>query len=301
VNFDQIETFLTLVKCKNYSRAAEELNITQPAVTARINNLEEELSCLLFVNKGRLLSLTKEGEQFFSFASKTHTYYNDMKYAISQRKNGFLYVGLPPNFPSSITSKILKVGDQHSISMAIRKGFDSSELIQLVLKDELSFALVHGCDFREDLVFEKVTSVSLQFIISPSHPLAHHVKIEKKMLHGETFICYAKHTQHTKMWSSMEEKLDGISLRRIEVSDSEMIKHLVRYRSGFTILPELTISDDEQELFCTRPFSPLNESFHELHVVYKTGSESAVYYQPFIRSLIKEIQSYQTNQSYQTK
>ena len=49
----QLETFLAIIEHRNYSRAAESLNVTQPTVTARVKNLENELNCKLFNRDGK--------------------------------------------------------------------------------------------------------------------------------------------------------------------------------------------------------------------------------------------------------
>ena len=58
----QLETFLSVIKHQNYSKAAQFLNVTQPTVTARIKNLENELNCKLFNRDWKNVSLSNEGK-----------------------------------------------------------------------------------------------------------------------------------------------------------------------------------------------------------------------------------------------
>ena len=60
----QLETFITIAEHKSYSKAALLLNVTQPTITARIKNLESELSCTLFNRVGRDIICRKK-ELFF--------------------------------------------------------------------------------------------------------------------------------------------------------------------------------------------------------------------------------------------
>lgn len=64
----RLVTFLTVCKTNNFTRAAELLNLTQPAVTKHIKSLEDYYGTPLFTRKGRLISLTKEGEVLFNHA-----------------------------------------------------------------------------------------------------------------------------------------------------------------------------------------------------------------------------------------
>ena len=63
-------TFLTVAKVGSYTKAAEELYISQPAVSQQLKNLEEELNVKLFTYKKRKLHLTQSGKQLLLFVIK---------------------------------------------------------------------------------------------------------------------------------------------------------------------------------------------------------------------------------------
>ena len=70
INFEQLKTFLNVVRLGGVRRAANALNLTQPAVTARIKNLEDSLSCELFDRTSGGMKLTKRGELLVAHAEK---------------------------------------------------------------------------------------------------------------------------------------------------------------------------------------------------------------------------------------
>lgn len=70
VNLEQLKTFLAVVRLGGVRKAAVALSVTQPAVTARIKNLEETLACSLFERGGRGNKLTKRGEILLAHAEK---------------------------------------------------------------------------------------------------------------------------------------------------------------------------------------------------------------------------------------
>ena len=70
VNIEQLKTFLAVVRCGGVRKAAGVLNLTQPAVTARIKNLEEALGCTLYDRTPRGIRLTKRGELLLVHAEK---------------------------------------------------------------------------------------------------------------------------------------------------------------------------------------------------------------------------------------
>lgn len=70
LNIEQLRTFLAVVRFGGVRKAAQALNLTQPAVTARIRALENALSCALFERSGTGMSLTKRGELLLEHAEK---------------------------------------------------------------------------------------------------------------------------------------------------------------------------------------------------------------------------------------
>lgn len=62
INFEQLSTFLSVVRLGEIRRASDSLNVTQPTVTARIKNLEHTISAKLFERTSGGLKLTKRGE-----------------------------------------------------------------------------------------------------------------------------------------------------------------------------------------------------------------------------------------------
>lgn len=69
LDHEQLNTFLSLTKTKNFTRTAEELNIVQSTVTTRIKSLEEEIGEKLFSRKTRHVEMTQEGKTFYEYYS----------------------------------------------------------------------------------------------------------------------------------------------------------------------------------------------------------------------------------------
>ena len=67
---DQLRSFLAIVDCGSFTRAAERVHKTQSAVSMHIRRLEEQLGCALFVKQGRGARLTAEGERLIEFARR---------------------------------------------------------------------------------------------------------------------------------------------------------------------------------------------------------------------------------------
>lgn len=68
MDFKQIEAFVNVVKYKKFSKAADASFLTQPTISTHINNLEKELNVVLLNRQGREITMTKQGEAFYSYA-----------------------------------------------------------------------------------------------------------------------------------------------------------------------------------------------------------------------------------------
>lgn len=265
MDFDQIKTFLAVVECKTFSKASEELLVTQPTVTTRIRNLEDELGCKLFKRKNGTFQLTNEGELFLKYSIIIKKQLHNVKDEINIGNKPNLRVGFPPSISSKIISKTLNYIDFKKTYISLFKGNDSDQLTQLVLNDELDLAFVHKSISHSDLCIEKIANHKLVFLISPLHSLAKESKINEEMLHGENLICYQR---DTPLWVGIEEVLQNIQLNRIEVHDLDILKKIVIDGWGFTILPTYTIGADFNKLVI-KDFTAINEFPVQLSAIYK--------------------------------
>ncbi|MCL6576716.1 LysR family transcriptional regulator, partial [Kyrpidia sp.] len=126
MNTDQLETFIKLAEIGTYSKTAELLNITQPAVTARIRNLEAELGCKLFIMNGRRASLSEAGELFLGYAKNLLNQFADAKKSIGQLKEPRLSIGFPPNFTNHLITKIVSLSNAANMTTHIYRAVDSN-------------------------------------------------------------------------------------------------------------------------------------------------------------------------------
>ena len=71
MNINQLYYFQTLAKYQHYTKASQELYISQPSLTHAIKELEKEINCVLFVKKGRNVVLSDEGKTFLKYVNQS--------------------------------------------------------------------------------------------------------------------------------------------------------------------------------------------------------------------------------------
>ena len=86
INLNQLRIFYHAAKRLNFTKAAESLFITQPAVTAQVKHLETHCNLKLFKKKGRQVYLTDEGVTLYEYARKLFEYEKEIEDAIEDMR-----------------------------------------------------------------------------------------------------------------------------------------------------------------------------------------------------------------------
>jgi len=87
MDFNKLQSFLVLAEIKNFTKAADQLYLTQPALTKQIQALENELGVTLFNRVGKSTFLTAEGKMLVNYAKQTIAAYNNALEHIKQIQN----------------------------------------------------------------------------------------------------------------------------------------------------------------------------------------------------------------------
>ena len=145
MDYDQLKTFLTVNEALNYSRAAEQLNVTQPTVTARIQNIETELDCKLFHKIGRTIMLSKEGENLIKYAEKIVRYMDEAKDSMLLMKKPHLKIGIAPGFSPKIILDLLYIFESnYHLMITIIEGKDSIEVSNMIENKEIDLEVYNS-------------------------------------------------------------------------------------------------------------------------------------------------------------
>ncbi|WP_052948017.1 LysR family transcriptional regulator [Aneurinibacillus tyrosinisolvens] len=194
---EQLLTFMTVFELNNYSRAADHLNLTQPAVTARIQKLETELGCKLFYRDGKKILLTEEGTSLLPYARKILSYMNEAKQTIELLKTPTLAIGLSPAISVSIVLEVLSLlRDKGELWFDIVEAEDSVEVSKMIEEGLIDIGLVRDVIPFTNLESKYIYHEKLVFIVGKDLPLATKVEIKKDDLINQTMICYRRETAY---------------------------------------------------------------------------------------------------------
>ena len=150
----------------NTTRAAEDLHMTQPAVSLAIRELEQYYGVILFDRIGRRLKITQAGQRFWEYASPILSLFDDMEKGMRNWDSfGILRVGSSITIGSQFLPGYVKAfyerfpGTELQATVA-----PQAQLEQKLLKNELDFALVEGISHVPVLVSEEYMEDRLEII-----------------------------------------------------------------------------------------------------------------------------------------
>lgn len=171
----KIYTFLKVAQCKNYTKAAKELNLTQPAVSQHIKKLEQYYNCQLIIIDGKSVHLTKQGELLYNYAnfqaSNEKQLINQMEKVQILNKVGATLSIADYYLPKYLSGFLNKYDELVSVSVK-----NTESIINMLLNNELSCAFIEG-------IFDKSLFDYYEFEIGKFLPIARkNHPLEKKLV-----------------------------------------------------------------------------------------------------------------------
>ena len=176
MNITQLQCFSTLAKTLNYMRTAEQLHISQPAVSKQIISLENELGTKLFVRSTHSVSLTPVGERFLQDASTIlKIYYSSVEWISSQQKKESFCIGYSDSHIANMLSKILDallLENKNLVPSFSQDETDSN--LRKLLSNQIDVVIgIKDATFEDDsIIFTKLYTEKFVCVIRKDHPLA---------------------------------------------------------------------------------------------------------------------------------
>ncbi|AXI01227.1 LysR family transcriptional regulator [Sporosarcina sp. PTS2304] len=173
----QLQVFITVAERKNFSRAAEDLHMTQPAVSQYIRSFEEAIGVRLLERTNKYVRLNQAGEIVYHHGKEIVGLYSKMQNLVDDLTNkasGSLHIGASYTFGEYVLPHILSklVADYPSIEPAITIG-NTAEIAEQVISHQLDVGLIEG-HFKEavPLQNDSFAEDAMYIVTSPTHPLA---------------------------------------------------------------------------------------------------------------------------------
>lgn len=284
----QLQVFEKVASHLNYSRAAEELYLSQPAVSMQIKQLEGHIGLPLFEQMGKKIFLTEAGRELFHYARNIAQQMIEMEGVFDEMKGlerGKLTLSVV-NTANYFTPQLLaKFCQRHPNINVILQVANSDAVLKLLSDNSTDMAIMGQPPDGLDLNAESFLDNPLVVIACPSHPLAALRHIKFGQLAQENFLSREKGSGTR---SAMERvfALHGIQPRiSMEMETNEAIKQAVQAGMGLGILSlhsiELELETRRLVILDVEHF-PLLRQWFVAHRSNKRLSSAAIAFKDFL-------------------
>ena len=278
----RVETFLTVCQTMNFTRAAEQLHITQPAVSQHIRALEEEYGTKLFTYRGKQLHLTESGQLFLrTAATMRHDVMRlrDLMQKADERR--YLRFGATLTIGEYIMPNPLMRLMQHESELQIRMlTANTRELLKLLDEGVLDFAIVEG--YFDNQVYDSIVYCTKRFIpvCSPYYQFSHPVHKMEDLLEARLLVREPGSGTRNVLERALEERnLSVPSFSLItELGSLNLIKTLACNGAGISFFYEPVVQAELRLGTLREIHLDDGEISHDFTFIWRRGSVFAPYY-----------------------
>ena len=249
MEIDQLRYFLQVAERGNFTRAAEELGISQPALSRSIQKLEEELGQPVFERKTRSVSLTEAGTLLQSRAQQVLT---SLKYTRAEitddGHSGRVRVGAIPTIAPYFLPKVLRqFSKEFPKATVIVQENTTDSLLKSCTQGEIDLAILALPVSARYLEIEELFEEELLLVLPPEHPLVEKAKIRLCDVEPYPFVLLDEaHCLSDNIVSFCRQRsFQPVAVER--TSQLAMVQELVSLSHGVSMIPAMARRLDESD------------------------------------------------------
>lgn len=239
MDLDQLHTFLEIVRLKSFSKAAQTCYRTQPAISAQVRQLEQELNTTLFERFGTRISLTVAGrifaehaEQILALRKRAQETINELEkvprgeLVIAANEATCIYVlpGVFAEFKKQFPNVQLLVDRSYG-----------TRVVQAVLDNLADFGITQLPVQEKKLQVVKIHSDEINLLVPAGHKLASYERVVPSDLLGEPLLLPKTGTTRSRLNAWLDPVLEELHIS-MELDSTEMIKRFVMASLGLSFL-----------------------------------------------------------------
>jgi DNA-binding transcriptional LysR family regulator len=244
VSLRQLRVFEAVARQLSYTRAAEELHLSQPAVSMQVRQLEEEVGLNLFEKLGKSISLTEAGKEIFHYSRSINRSLQEMEDVMESLKGvnrGQLSVAVASTV-NYFAPKLLAVFHKRFPGIGLKLDVTNREqLVRLLDANSVDMVLMGQAPEGVDVESEAFMDNPLVVVAPPDHPLVGERDIDLERLAPEVFVM-REPGSGTRQAMERFFAEHGVSIRHgMQMTRNEAIKQAVRAGLGLSVVSEHTI------------------------------------------------------------
>ncbi|MBP6808569.1 MAG: LysR family transcriptional regulator, partial [Chromatiaceae bacterium] len=247
----RLQVFHTVARLLSFTKAAETLHMTQPAVTFQIRQLEDHFNTRLFDRTHNRISLTAAGEQVLHFADRIFEIYAEMENSIRDLTgeiSGALTIGASTTIAEYMLPTLLGDFKEKYPEVTIHlKVANSDGIVSLVESNAIDLGVVESSVANKNLVVEVCKRDHLLGIVPPGHPLAKETSVKFARLLEYPFICREEGSGTRGVIGEYLDQLpecEGALKVAMELGSPEAVKGAVEAGMGVSVVSRATIQKE---------------------------------------------------------
>ena len=251
LNFNQLRVFYYAAKNLNFTAAANDLFITQPAVTAQVKSFEEFCNLKLFKKRGRRIYLTDEGRSLFEYAERIFKYEKEIENVIDdmrELKRGVLSLGTTKAYARYFMPLMITTFRQNYPKIKIQLNEGSSlDMIHSLLDFKIEVAVIAKAEDNPEINFMPFSQEEMAVIVPLNHAFTKRKSIPFGDLAAERFIMKEKGSGTRKLVEALFQKEGCTPDILMETSNTEFIKQLVQRGEGVSFVVREAVAAELKE------------------------------------------------------
>jgi DNA-binding transcriptional LysR family regulator len=286
MDINQLEVLVTVARERSFSRAAEVLDRTQPAISQAVRRLEIETGEVLFDRSSKDGTLTFAGEVLLDYARQMLNLRQAAQNAVHELrdlKQGKVTITANEHTVFYLLPLINEFRKLHPlIKVEVQRGV-ASRIPTEILAREVELGVISFTPNDPALRSIPVLTDGLTLITSPKHPFAGKKEVSVKDLGKETFVAHNAPSPYRKKVIDAFEKYKTRLNIGVELPSLEAIKRLVEQGAGIALVPKLTAqSEIESGRLAALNVKELKLE-RKLNIVYRRNSELSHAAQAFLK------------------
>ncbi|MFT4024153.1 MAG: LysR family transcriptional regulator [Flavihumibacter sp.] len=239
----RLQVFYTVAKKLNFTRAAEELFISQPAVTRHIQEIESHFKVQLFERQGSRIKLTTAGKQLQQYAGEVLTRYRQLEFdmgLLTRQHKGAIRIGASTTVAQYVLPPVLAAFHEKfkdiQVTLAI---FNTEQVEKALLQKEIDLGVIEGQTKNQQFTYTSFVEDELVLTVNARHPLAKKAAIKPEELLKWPFLLRESGSGTREVLANALRRC-GIKINQLipemQLGNTESMKTYLRHSQALAFL-----------------------------------------------------------------
>jgi DNA-binding transcriptional LysR family regulator len=294
MDFDQIHTFLEIVRLKSFSKAAQTCYRTQPAISAQVRQLEQELRTELFERFGSRISLTTAGKLFAEYAEQLMDLRKRAQDAIAELEHdprGELVIAANESTWIYVLPEVFSHYRERfpQVQLQVLRSY-ASRVVEAVMDNSADFGLTQVPVDEKKIQVVNVHKDEIRLIVPAGHPLAERESVTAKDL-LEYYLVLPKYGRTRARLNEWLEPVEDEIRISMELDSAEMMKRFVIAGIGIAFMAVSNCSEEvKADKIRTIPLAP-EPLVRRLGLIYRKDKALSKAALGFIQTVLDDLEN----------